>query len=311
MKQLSLLSVAALALFAASCSDSQFDGYKKAENGLHYKFFTETEGAKKVEVGDGVVVRYVISKESNDSVIIDSKRVSRDGSGFAQFALNESSFKGSFEDGLMMMGAGDSASFIISADSFFLRTNGEMALPAGFKPGEHVKGIFKIKEVLNKAQMEEKRKKAEADRAVQMKAMEAQEQVDREKYLADNKITVKPSESGLYFVQVKKGNGGASPKPTDVITANYSGMFLNGEVFDSSEQHGEPLVYPLNQLVPGWIEAFSKMKKGEKAKIVVPSSLGYGAQGNSRIPPFSTLVFDIELIDFKANDQAAMPQMPH
>ena len=302
MKQFSLVAVAAIALVAASCSDSQFDGYKKAENGLHYKFFTETEGQKKVEVGDGIVVRYIISKESNDSVLIDSKRVSRDGSGYAQFALNESSFKGSFEDGLMMMSAGDSASFIVSADSFFLKTNGEMSLPPGFKPGEFVKGIFKVKEIRNKAQMDSLRKKQEEERMAKLKELEAKEKVDLEKYLADNKVTVKPTESGIYIIELKKGTGSSSPKPTDIVVANYSGKLLNGEVFDSSEQHGEPLKYPLNQLIPGWVEAFSKMKKGAKAKLIVPSAQAYGAQGNSRIPPFSTLVFEIELLDFMADD---------
>lgn len=300
MKQISLSILAATALLAASCSDSQFDGFEKAENGLHYRFFTKKEGDKKVEVGDGIVVRYIISKESNDSIVIDSKKVSRDGTGNAQFVLNESSFKGSFEDGLMMMSVGDSAAFVVSADSFFLKTNGEMALPQGFKPGDYLKGIFAVKEIRNKTQMEEMRKKQEAERAVQMKEMEAKEKSDIEKYLADNKITAKPTESGIYIIETKKGSGSGSPKPTDYITANYTGKLLNGEIFDSSEQHGEPLNYQLSQLIPGWIEAFSKMKKGAKATLIIPSAQAYGAQGNSRIPPFSPLVFDIELLDFKA-----------
>jgi FKBP-type peptidyl-prolyl cis-trans isomerase len=307
MKQLSFFSVTAIALLAASCSDSQFDGYKRAESGLNYKFYTETEGGKKVEKGDGIVVRYIISKESNDSVIVDSKNVSNDGSGYAQFQMSESSFKGSFEDGLFMMAAGDSASFIISADSFYLKTNQAMSLPAGFKPGEFVKGVFKVKEIRNKEQMEAMRKKQMEERAALMKEMEAKEKPQIEKYLADNKINVKATASGLFYSETKKGTG-ASPKETDVVIMHYTGRLLDGTVFDSSVEKGQPLEYPLNQMISGWVEGVQMMKKGGKAILVVPSALAYGPQGQGSIPPFSPLAFEVELLDFHAPAPAAQMQ---
>lgn len=309
MKKISLLAVSALTLIGVSCSDSQFDGYKRAESGLHYKFYNENADGQKVQKGDGIVVRYIISKESNDSVIVDSKMVSSDGSGYAQFQMTESSFKGSFEDGLMMMAAGDSASFIISADSFYLKTNQATSLPPGFKPGDFVKGVFAIKEIRSKEKMEEMRKKQETERAAFVKEMEAKERPSIDKYLADNKITVKPTATGLYYIETKKGTGG-SPKSTDVVTVHYTGTLLDGTTFDSSVERGEPLVYPLNQLVSGWIEGLQMMKKGGKAKLVVPSALAYGPQGNRGIPPFSPLVFELELIDFKAGDAAGAAMQP-
>lgn len=309
MKKISFLAVSALTLIGVSCSDSQFDGYKRAENGLHYKFYTENADAQKVQKGDGIVVRYIISKESNDSVIVDSKMVSNDGTGYAQFQMTESSFSGSFEDGLMMMAVGDSAAFIISADSFYLKTNQATSLPPGFKPGDFVKGVFAIKEVRSKEKMEEIRKKQETERADFVKEMEAKERPSIDKYLADNKITVKPTATGLYYIETKKGTGG-SPKSTDIVIVHYTGTLLDGTKFDSSVDRGEPLEYPLNQLVSGWIEGLQMMKKGGKAKLVVPSALGYGPQGNRGIPPFSPLVFELELLDFKAGDPSAAAMQP-
>src|SRR5690606_5129323 len=140
-------STAAIAIVFGACSDSKFDGYTKAENGLHYKFYNHDESGTKVQVGDGVRVTYVIAKESNDSVIVDSKNVSQDGSGIVPFQMRASSFPGSFEDGMLMMAKGDSATFIVSADSFFLKTNGQNELPKGFVPGEFLKGTFAVREI--------------------------------------------------------------------------------------------------------------------------------------------------------------------
>lgn len=131
MKKISLLSAAAIALVFAACNDSQFDGFTKAENGLHYKFYTHDENGEKVKEGDGLLVRYIIMNQKNDSVIVDSKTVSRDGSGYTNFGMQKTSFKGSFEDGMMMMAKGDSAEFIVPADSFFLKSMRYNELPPG------------------------------------------------------------------------------------------------------------------------------------------------------------------------------------
>src|SRR5437868_6891863 len=175
MKQVTLLSFAAMALIFGACNDSQFDGYTRAESGLHYKFFNHDENGTKVHEGDGIIIRYIISKESNDSVIVDSKNVSSDGSGYVQFGMNKSSFKGSLEDGMMMMAKGDSAAFIISADSFFLKTNQQNELPKGFKPGEHLKGIIKIKDIRTKQELADNQKKQMEEQEAMMKDALAKE----------------------------------------------------------------------------------------------------------------------------------------
>jgi len=309
MKKVTLLATAAIAIVFGACSDSKFDGYTKAENGLHYKFYNHDEAGKTVQIGDGIIISYVIAKQKNDSVIVDSKSVSQDGTGSVSFTMRKSSFSGSFEDGMMMMAKGDSASFIVSADSFFLKTNGQNELPKGFSPGESLKGTFKIKEIRSAKELEENQKKQAAEKEAMARDLQGKEKPALDKYLADNKITAKPTASGLIYIETKKGSG-PNPKPTDIVKVHYTGKLMDGTTFDSSEGK-EPVEFPLNQVIPGWTEGLQLMKKGGKAKLILPSSIGYGAQGGGPIPPYSALAFDVELLDIKpAPPQSAQPQMP-
>jgi hypothetical protein len=123
MKKTQVLAAALFTMVLGACSDSEFDGFKRAETGLHYRFFNHDENGKTVQNGDGILVRYVIMNHRNDSVIVDSKTVSRDGSGYTGFGMSGSTFKGSLEDGMMMMAKGDSAEFLITAELFFLKNN--------------------------------------------------------------------------------------------------------------------------------------------------------------------------------------------
>lgn len=309
MRLLSTLSIASVILLSSCGNDSKFDGFTRAkETGLHYKFYTHNDTAKRVEMGSGLYFSYKISTFPKDSLIVNSKDVSQDGSGYTRFLLQAVSFKGSFEDGFLMMHRGDSAAFIIPADSFFLKTMGMNALPPGINPGDHLKGVFSIKDVLTKAEIDKNQEQQKAEYEQKMKEASEKEKADLDKYLADNKITTAPTESGLIYIELKKGKG-PSPKPTDVVTAHYHGTFLDGTVFDSSIERKKPVDFPLNQVIPGWTEGLGKMAKGGKAKLIVPSNIGYGPQGRpGGIPPFSTLVFEVELIDFKAAPEQQMPQ---
>ncbi|MFN7913221.1 MAG: FKBP-type peptidyl-prolyl cis-trans isomerase [Bacteroidota bacterium] len=305
MKKISLLATSLLLFNACSNDGSQFDGYKRAENGLHYKFFKQDEAGTKAQIGYGVIFKIELKNNRNDSTVFSSKQQSQDGTGEIQYLIQKSSFKGSLEDGMMMMAKGDSASFIISADSFFLKTQNMQALPQGIKQGDFLKATIVMKDVLSSKQVEEKQAKMKAEYEEKMRLAQEGEQANRDKYLADNKITAKPSESGLIFIETKKGNGN-HPKATDMVKVHYTGTLLDGTKFDSSLERGEPANFPLNQVIAGWTEGIQLMSKGSKAKLVIPSSIGYGPQGNGPIPPFSTLVFEVELLDFSA--APAMPE---
>jgi FKBP-type peptidyl-prolyl cis-trans isomerase FkpA len=106
--------------------------------------------------------------------------------------------------------------------------------------------------------------------------------------------------SGLIYRTLKPGTG-ASPKSTDVVRVHYHGTLPDGKVFDSSVQRGQPIEFPLSNVIRCWTEGLQLMKVGEKAKLVCPSELAYGDRGNGSIPPGSTLVFEVELLGIKGH----------
>lgn len=111
---------------------------------------------------------------------------------------------------------------------------------------------------------------------------------------------VKVTESGLYYEIIEAGSA-EKPKATDTVKVHYTGKLVDGKTFDSSVDRGEPVEFPLNQVIPGWTEGLQLIGKGGKAKLYIPSNLAYGEQGAPGvIPPFATLVFDVELLDIVA-----------
>lgn len=117
-------------------------------------------------------------------------------------------------------------------------------------------------------------------------------------FLEENKkkAEVKETPSGLQYVVEKEGEG-AQPTAEDEVTVHYTGKLLDGTVFDSSVNRGEPATFPLNRVIPGWTEGVQLMKEGAKYTFFIPSDLAYGPQGiPGAIPPHSTLIFDVELI---------------
>ncbi len=123
-----------------------------------------------------------------------------------------------------------------------------------------------------------------------------------EKFLEENKVReeVVTTESGLQYEVVKQGTG---PKPTssDVVKVHYSGKLFDGTEFDSSYERGEPATFGVEQVIPGWTEGLQLMPVGSKYKFYIPFNLGYGGQGTHNIPPFSALVFDVELLEIVKN----------
>ena len=144
-------------------------------------------------------------------------------------------------------------------------------------------------------QKQEERQRAEA--AEKYKGAKS----EGEKYLSENakKEGVTTLPSGLQYQVLKEGNG-KSPKATDKVVCHYEGMLIDGTMFDSSIQRGEPATFPLNGVIAGWTEGLQLMKEGAKYRFFIPYQLGYGERGaGASIPPFATLVFDVELIEVK------------
>ena len=119
-----------------------------------------------------------------------------------------------------------------------------------------------------------------------------------QKFLDTNKSKdgVKTTATGLQYKVLSQG-GGKSPAPADRVTVHYTGKLTDGTVFDSSVQRGQPATFRVNQVIPGWTEALQMMKEGDKWMLYIPYSLGYGERGSPpQIPPFSTLIFEVELM---------------
>ena len=137
--------------------------------------------------------------------------------------------------------------------------------------------------------------KLNAERAEKGKVAKA----EGEKYLAENakKEGVVTLPSGLQYMVLKEGNG-KKPKATDQVKCHYEGFLIDGTVFDSSIQRGEPAVFPLNQVIAGWTEGLQLMQEGAKYRFFIPYILGYGEGGaGASIPPYAALIFDVELLE--------------
>ena len=108
------------------------------------------------------------------------------------------------------------------------------------------------------------------------------------------------TDSGLMYEIVAKGSSDVKPRPGDMVSAHYTGMFLDGRKFDSSVDRGDPIRFPVGagRVIKGWDEALLDMTKGEKRILIIPPDLAYGSQGRGPIPANSTLVFEVELLDF-------------
>ena len=122
-----------------------------------------------------------------------------------------------------------------------------------------------------------------------------------EKYLAENakKEGVVTLPSGLQYTVIKEGNG-RKPKATHQVVCHYEGFLLDGTVFDSSVQRGEPATFGLQQVIAGWTEGLQLMQEGAKYRFFIPYRLAYGEGGaGNMIPPFATLIFDVELLEVK------------
>lgn len=119
-------------------------------------------------------------------------------------------------------------------------------------------------------------------------------------FLADNakKEGVVELPSGLQYKVLKKGDG-PTPKATDKVRTHYHGTFINGQVFDSSIEGGQPAEFQVNRVIPGWTEALQLMHVGDKWQLFIPSKLAYGERGtpDGSIPPDSTLLFEVELLE--------------
>lgn len=277
---LMLLAVAFAFNFTAC---SKYKGFKQdKESGIYYKFYVINKDSAQAQTGDVVSLFYQLSLK--DSVLVPSMPI--------QEMIQESLYKGDVYSALRMMHVGDSATFILDADTFFHYMGGTNPFDE-----KELYFTFKMTELMPKAEVEAMMKEQEAQYQVMIEQAKAAEDSIMTQYIADNKIKVAPTASGLYYIQKVAGKG-AQAENGKKVSVHYTGRLLDGTVFDSSIERGEPIEFVLGQgqVIPGWEEGIAKMKEGGKATLLIPSNLAYGERGNQVIPPCSPLVFDVELV---------------
>ena len=277
---LGVLAVAAL-IYCLTGGCSKYKGYKKDRTtGIYYQFFGEIhDTAAMPKTGD--LVGILFSLRAGDSLLIPMS---------PNEMLMDSLYEGDIFAAIRMMHVGDSASFILDGPEFFKHFMQDTVYPFGKDPL-----YFDVKLYCQMPAAQFQQMRAEYEKMMMEKQAEEVESI--KKYVADNKIKVEPTPEGIYIVTTKKGTG-AQPQPMQTVTVHYTGKLLDGTVFDSSVKRGEPFSFMLGarQVIPGWEVAVSKMHVGEKATVLIPSDFAYGERGNYAIPPFSPLVFDIEVL---------------
>ena len=286
-----------ITILAAACNK-----YKTQvnENGLKYQIFDHEDDARKAKLGD-IMTFHLVLKNGSDSTLRDTYKEGTP----VKMVLQAPPFKGSFEEGLAMLASGDSAKFLINADTLFAKMMQPM--PPMIKKGTELSFSVKVLSVLTSEEFQKE----------QSQAKDKQKAVDEKvitDFLAKNNLKAKARKtaSGLYYVPQVEGSG-ASPAAGDNVKVHYTGKFLDGKEFDSSKTQGKPLDLQVGagMVIPGWEEGIMLMKKGEKGLLIIPSGLAYGPDAYGPIPGNSVLQFEMELIDFsKGQAPQGAPAMP-
>lgn len=290
MKLVKLIIVATL-LISYLSNNAQEAKIKtqKTPAGLEYKIFKANKG---VRIAAGDMVYFKLKGRISDSTLFNSDR--NPNAPYMNLVIQDNYKKGNFEDGLTLLTKGDSAVFIINADSFFNTYVGSPP-PTFAKPGDPIYFFVKIDSVILKSEMATRKAKAEAE----MLERQKNELGIIEKYI---KGTGKPfikTTTGMYYLITKVNDGGTKAIYGDRVSAIYTGRLLDGKVFDSNKESGQPFEFNLgaHMVIAGWDEIFSILKEGEQATIVIPSELAYGEPGaGNDIGPFTPLLFDVEFV---------------
>lgn len=276
-----------------SCSThtSSTESYTRDSDGYYYKLFVIGDGNESPRRGD-VLLLDAIFKTQKDSVIWDS---SVEGNNAFYLSLEDSILKGSFNKHLLSMVEGDSMAFYIPTAIFFKQYF--HTPPPAFCSGDSmVKAGVKLLEIMNQAEYAQVLQEAQQEQ--EDKELKELQQIDN--YLKVHQLPQQVSSDGIYYIG-KSESSGEPVKSGKTVVLDYRGSFLNGRSIDISKKSMEFVYGTPDQLIKGLNIVIGGMKKGENAKIIVPSRLAFGEHGsaNGSIPPYSPLLYDIKITDVK------------
>lgn len=261
---------------------------ERTESGIYYTITNEGSGATP-EATDVVKVDYE-GRLLNDTIFDSSEKAGEP----AVFPLNR--VIPGWTQGIPLFKEGGKGTLFIPSG---------LAYGANPRPGGKIKAndplIFDVEliKVMNEDDIAEYKKEQEEKQRIRA---EKQKGIDDEvltKYIADNSLKVEKTPEGIYYM-IEKDGSGKNPTIDSEVTVHYKGTLLDGSVFDSSYDKGEPITFPLKGVVPGWQIGIPLLKKGGKGTLLIPSVLAYGERGaGGAIPPNSCLKFEVELLDVK------------
>jgi FKBP-type peptidyl-prolyl cis-trans isomerase len=294
IRKYSPLAFALLLLVAvAGCfNNSRFQGFSETNSGLFYKLHSFGESARKPQEGNYLVLQMAYRTEK-DSLFIDTYSSSRDGRITVPFT--QAPFKGGLEEGIAMLNEGDSATFIVSADSLFRKVL-RVPLPYFIEPG----GVVKVDVKLERILAAEEYKKIQEEELAKAEDLDIEEYKMLKKFMTDNYPGKDAKSNGLYFIEEKPGAGPAAGSGKTVVVS-YKGAFLNGRQFDVTAAPLEFTIGQQGQVIKGLECGICLMKEGGKAKFILPSQLAFGASGSSTgiVPPFTPVIYEVELLKVK------------
>ncbi len=271
------LAMAAGILVFAAC-DKMPGKRQTTANGLEYEIIEDKDG-KNAKPGDFITL-HITYKTEKDSVLNSTYNMGKP----ITSKVMPPMFKGSFEEGLVMLSEGDSANFYIAADSIFKGQPDEHR-PKFFPKGSKI--IYSVR----------------VTRIEDGKTMEMAQVKQIDDYAAKNGLKLEKTASGLCYAVTAPGTGAKAAKG-DTVSVHYEGTTLaEGKKFDSSRERNQPFEFPvgLGFVIPGWDEALQLLPAGTKATLLIPSKLAYGEQGapGSPIGPNAALIFEIEVMGVK------------
>lgn len=278
--KIAFISIIACALVSFTAC-SKYKGFKKDKSGFYYQFYGEKhDTAYQPKTGDLVAV--LLQMRTADSTLIPM---------MPQQMIVDSLYQGDLFQAFKKMHIGDSATFILNGKEFFDKMlNPAQEYPFGDEP---LYFDVKLLDAMKKADYEI----AVAQYEQELEAQRLEENETIEEFL-ENNPGMKIDESGIYTKYLKYGKG-AAVEPLQKVKVHYVGTLTDGTKFDSSVDRGTPFEYTVGagEVIPGWDAVVSKMHVGDKVKVLIPSGMAYGERGNYAIPPYSPLVFEIELLD--------------
>lgn len=300
-KVFSLLIVSILLAFNCKAGDEKNEYKTDLATGVKYLYIKHDAQAAKPVITDIAYVR-IVYKRDDDSLLFDSHAGKTDSTSIIPLSLQKS-FRGSLEDAITLMASGDSASFLISTDSIYLKAFKLKEIPPFVKAHSYLKFYIKLVRFETLNQMKDEQYALLGKHKADAKKSQAAEAASIQKYLANNDLKIKPLILDSLYILQRTGTIGKEINDGDTIEIKYTGMLLDGTIFDQSDKgDGGKGTYKFQykhnaQLIRGWIEVLATMHEGEKVRFLLPSSVGYGPSSAGKdIKPYSTLLFEIEVV---------------